>query len=71
MGGMGGGQGATDAPVVDTAEQVRKRKAFCLNRFNFDFLGLHFLPRTSQNVETRQSRSAHGGDGSDAGRVCG
>ena len=23
MGGMGGGQGATDAPVVDTAEQVR------------------------------------------------
>ena len=25
MGGMGSGQGATDAPVVDTAEQVTHR----------------------------------------------
>ena len=51
MGGMGSGQGATDAPVVDTAEQVVNNDLRII--FIFIHLGLHFITCSIENVEAR------------------
>ena len=38
---------------------------------SFQLSGLYFITCSIENVEARQSRSAHGGDGTHVGRVCG
>ena len=71
LGGMGGAQQPADAPVVDTAEQVLWLHDTLWVEAWDENLGLHLLPGLAENVEARAGWSSHGGDGSDAGRVCG
>ena len=72
LGGMGGAQQPADAPVVDTAEQVRHFSAqFRILAQIECVVGVHLLPGLVENVEARSRWSSHGGDGSYARRVCG
>lgn len=74
MPGLNQGPPPSDAPVVDTAEQVsvvrlnarihvislRKLYFFCPPQ------GIHIVPGPLKNAETRPRRSTDGSDGSDA-----
>lgn len=65
----------SDAPVVDTAEQVF---AICsipvlyiVSYVSlFSFVGIHIVVGPLENAQARSSRSTDGSDGSDARRIC-
>lgn len=74
MPGLNQGPPPSDAPVVDTAEQVSGKISlflffFCVTLTSFPFIltGIHIVLGPLENAQAWPCRSTDGSDGSDAG----
>lgn len=70
MSGLGQSAPPTDAPVVDTAEQVTTFIDSTTTFLIVFLLGLHFILSTFKNAQAWKSWSSYGGHGTHARGVC-
>lgn len=74
MPGLNQGPPPSDAPVVDTAEQVENNQNSYLYSFrvSLSFIpkGIYIVSGSPENAQARSCWSTYGGDGLDVGRIC-
>lgn len=75
MPGLNQGPPPSDAPVVDTAEQVENNQSSYLYFFrvssSFISEGIYIITGSPENAQTWSCWRTYGGDGPDVGRIRG